>query len=339
MIENLRIVSVIPRDTPITGGNATSASRVASQLAAFGWATTIVREGDRIPHADVILAWNAIRVGGRLLDTGLDPRRIIAVWTGTDLWEGLTHGPHVLTRLEQVGTHIVFTESGRERLLERAPHWAGRIQVIAPGIEDTMFRLGHAAEHSLVVLVAGGIRAVKRTHWAIDLVERARARGEALELWVAGPMRETEEVELVTERAATRPWVRLWGEVERSMMPSLYCQSAVVLNTSTVEGVSNALMEAMACGSAVVATRIPGNAALIKDGETGWLFADADEFDAVISRVVADKALRQQVGYTARKSMMTDHGALQEASMYAHVLGQQMARLPRQTANSTAVVS
>ncbi len=339
MIQNLRIISVIPRNTPATGGNATSASRVASQLAAFGWASTIVREGEPLPHADMVLAWNAIRVGERLLDTGLDPRRIIAVWTGTDLWEGLTRDPRVLTRLKQVGTHIVFTESGRERLLELAPHWAGRIQVIAPGVEDTMFRPGHAAQHSPVVLVAGGIRAVKRTHWAIDLVERVRARGVALELWVAGPMRETEEVQLVTERAATRPWVRLWGEVERSMMPSLYCQAAVVLNTSAIEGVSNALMEAMACGSAVVATRIPGNAALIKDGETGWLFADADEFDTVISRVVADKALRQQVGYRARRRMVTDHGALREASMYAHVLGQQMTRLSRPTANSTATVS
>ncbi len=325
---NGTITSVIPRNTPTTGGNSTSANRLASQLATFGWASTIIREGEPIPPSDLILAWNAIQVGERLIHTGVDPRRIVVVWTGTDLWEGLDRDPNVLNRLEYVGCHIVFTETARARLLERASHWTDRIQVVSPGVEDGLFRPGQSAEcRPPAILVAGGIRTVKRTHWAIDLVDRLRLGGLGVELWLAGPMRDVTEAQLVSDRAATRPWVRLWGEVERSMMPLLYCQSTVVLNTSETEGVSNALMEAMACGAAVVATRIPGNAALIEDGVTGWLFDDAHEFETVLPVIMKDRNLRQRVGNAARKQMETQHGALREASVYAHILGQKAAAL------------
>ncbi len=321
------IISVIPRNTPTTGGNATSASRVASQLATFGWATTIIREGDPLPPFDVILAWNAIQVGDRLVQRGVDPQRIVVVWTGTDLWEGLDYDPEVPTRLDSVGCHIVFTEQAQGRLVERSPHWVDRIHIVAPGVEDAMFRPDRDAEiEPPVVLVAGGIREVKRTHWAIDLVDYVRSQGLAVELWIAGPMRDTVEETLVRERVGSRPWVRLWGEVERSLMPSLYCQASVVLNTSATEGVSNALMEAMACGAAVIASRIPGNVALIEDGETGWLFCDANEFETILRRVMRDRALRHDVGYAARKRMAMEHGALREASIYAHLLGQLIAQ-------------
>ncbi|MDA8193537.1 MAG: glycosyltransferase [Thermaerobacter sp.] len=319
------ITSVIPRNTPTTGGNATSASRVASQLAAFGWTTTIIQEGAPLPPADLILAWNAVRVGERLIQNGVDPRSLVVVWTGTDLWENVEQDPGVLTRLDAVACHIVFTDEARERLLQRAPDWADRIRVITPGVEEEMFRPGRGIEvKPPMVLVAGGIRAVKRTHWAIELMDRVRSRGLALDLWLVGPMREAAETEEVTKRAATRPWVRLWGEVPRSAMPSLYCQATVVLNTSTSEGVSNALMEAMACGAAVVATRIPGNTALIEERRTGWLFDDVDEFEAVLRQVVSRRSWRLAVGQAARRQMAMEHGAFLEAARYAHVFGQQV---------------
>ncbi len=323
----LTILSIIPRHTPISGGHATTAARVASQLATFGWETILIREGDPLPLGDVILAWNAVQVGERLLQAGVDPQRLVVVWTGPDLWEGLNQDPNVLTRLESVGSHVVFTKTGRERLLERVPHWADRIHIITPGVEDTMFRPGRGAASQAVILVAGGIRTTKRTHWAIDLVDRVRSRGLAVELWIAGTVWDLAEAQLVMDRQATRPWVRLWGEVSQNMMPSLYCHATVVLNTSAVEGMSNVLMEAMACGAAVVAARIPGNAALIQHGETGWLFSDADEFDTLIHRVMTDRVLRQQIGHAARKRMVTEHGAFREGALYAHMLGQQIAHL------------
>lgn len=317
------VVHVIPRDTPETGGNATSAERVARGIARTGgWNAAVYREGESLPSGAAIVAWNAVTVGRRLLEAGIDPTRLVVVWTGTDLWEGLDGIVDLVDALEPVRHHVVFTPDARERLVERAPTWADRITVIPPGVEDTLFRPDRAIFETdpPVALIAGGIRSVKRTHWAIDLVDRVRAHGIPLDLWIVGPVREAEEMTRVADRAADRPWIRITGEIERDAMPEWYCRASVMLNTSRAEGVSNALMEAMACGVPVVASDIPGNRALIEDGRTGWLFANLDEGARVLKTMLKHPVRLQQAGHLSRQWIRENHGAEQEAAAYVGVL-------------------
>jgi L-malate glycosyltransferase len=49
------------------------------------------------------------------------------------------------------------------------------------------------------------------------------------------------------------------------------------LLTSLAEGLSNSLLEYMACGLPVVGSRVSGTEDFVNPGETGWLFAPGDE--------------------------------------------------------------
>jgi glycosyltransferase involved in cell wall biosynthesis len=71
---------------------------------------------------------------------------------------------------------------------------------------------------------------------------------------------------------------------------------------SLSEGVSNALLEAMAHGLPCIATDIPGNADLIRDRETGLLVrtGDADALARAMLELAADPALRERLGRAAR---------------------------------------
>ena len=70
---------------------------------------------------------------------------------------------------------------------------------------------------------------------------------------------------------------------------------------SLSEALSNALMEAMACGCAVVASRVGGNPELVKDGETGLLFEKADVagLAARLRLLIEDEALRRRLAGAA----------------------------------------
>jgi glycosyltransferase involved in cell wall biosynthesis len=85
-------------------------------------------------------------------------------------------------------------------------------------------------------------------------------------------------------------------------VPGHLRRADVFVLPSLSEGISNALLEALAHGLPCVATRIPGNAELIRDGETGLLVApgSADDLAAALRRLAADRALRERLGRAGR---------------------------------------
>jgi glycosyltransferase involved in cell wall biosynthesis len=72
---------------------------------------------------------------------------------------------------------------------------------------------------------------------------------------------------------------------------------------SLAEGISNTLLEAMACGLPVLATAVGGNPELVTDGESGTLIpaADSSAMATMLERYVRDKSLRLSQGKAGRK--------------------------------------
>lgn len=195
---------------------------------------------------------------------------------------------------------------------------------IVPAVDHQLFRpdVIPPSSHLTAALIAGGLRPVKRTHWAIDLIQAVRQKGPQLDLVIAGPSRSDDENSRVKMKAAPHSWVHLVGEIPRQQMRQYYCQAGCVLNTSAAEGVSNALMEAMACGSCVIATRIPGNAGLIDHGTTGFLFDTVEEF-VDIGRFLWNNPHRcLEIGLNAHRVIHEKHNLWIEQSQYDQLLSQ-----------------
>lgn len=89
----------------------------------------------------------------------------------------------------------------------------------------------------------------------------------------------------------------------RPDVPELMKQFHVFVLSSFNEGISNTILEAMACGLPVVATDVGGNPELIVEGATGRLYpSDDDEALAACLRDYAqNEALRQAHGEAARR--------------------------------------
>jgi glycosyltransferase involved in cell wall biosynthesis len=69
--------------------------------------------------------------------------------------------------------------------------------------------------------------------------------------------------------------VRLWGAVPHAEMPPFYQMADVYCSMSTQEGMSNAMLEAMASALPVMVPRCDATSPLIIDGWNGFLFDDA----------------------------------------------------------------
>lgn len=87
-----------------------------------------------------------------------------------------------------------------------------------------------------------------------------------------GPLRQDVEREVAAAGLAERVW--LAGE--RTDIPQLLGGLDCFVLPSRAEGISNTLLEAMACGLPVVATAVGGNPELVVAGETGVLVPPED---------------------------------------------------------------
>jgi len=75
---------------------------------------------------------------------------------------------------------------------------------------------------------------------------------------------------------------------------------------SISEGMSNALLEAMAVGLPVIATRVGGNTEVIKEGRCGWLFepGDAETLASCLALLASREELRRRYGSAAREQIV-----------------------------------
>jgi glycosyltransferase involved in cell wall biosynthesis len=98
----------------------------------------------------------------------------------------------------------------------------------------------------------------------------------------------------------------------------------VVALTSDDEGFPNALLEAMAMGRPVVATRVGGIPELVRDGMDGWLTSlDPSEIARRLVEVLGDRELRARLGASARaraESFGWERLVLETEAVYRRVL-------------------
>src|SRR5215813_12021201 len=214
---------------------------------------------------------------------------------------------------------IAVSESVRESLVASFPGYADRIVTIPNWIdagycgslsrEEARARLG--VTKRLAVGVVGQITRLKRQDLFIEAAarlirERHWSDAEFLIVGEAGPDDEAylSQLQETADRLRMGDHLRFTGYVEN--LPALLAGFDVIAAPSDNEAFSLALVEAMASGCAVVATRVGGMAEIVEDGVTGLLIErdSPHSLVAALSRLLADKHLREKIGGVARTSVI-----------------------------------
>jgi glycosyltransferase involved in cell wall biosynthesis len=144
----------------------------------------------------------------------------------------------------------------------------------------------------------------KRPSLFLDVCERVSRKIPGVRAFIAGTGELEKAVQTEINRRRLEGVVTLLGT--RKDVAELMSIAAVLLHTSILEGMPNAVMEAQALGIPVVATRVGGTPDCVEDGVTGHIAAPND-LDGLVCGVVrvlsqADVAWQMSCKASARTS-------------------------------------
>lgn len=212
---------------------------------------------------------------------------------------------------------------------------ANRIEVIHNGIQPERFERGDLPDAATVrrelnlptdrplIVHVGGLRPVKDHGTAVAALQHLHRQGCPAVLALVGDGPERQAIIRQAEQRGVGESLILLGwrdDVER-----LWRAADVALNCSLSEGVSVALLEAMAAGRAVVATDVGGNGEVVVHGQTGLLTPrrHAEGLAAALHTVLNNASLRHQFARTGQQRVYDHfhqrHMHRAYEGMYAHL--------------------
>lgn len=221
-------------------------------------------------------------------------------------------------RLVHAASRVVASTVHERQLLRQLYRVAPeRVAVVPLGVDLEEFRprdsgtaresLG-LAQAGRVLLAVGRIEPLK----GFDILIRAVAQmtlSEPVTLLIVGgderASAEFERLRAVAHEVGVADRVRFVGSVPHEQLPVYYNAADVVCVPSFYESFGLVALEAMASGVPVVASRVGGLVATVRDGRTGYLvpWRCPEPFAEKLDLLLRNEPLRQSLGRAAREAM------------------------------------
>ena len=296
------------------------------------------------PRAVLGVARHAARIGADLLHPhNLGPLTYAALGSGFGLWKPVLQGEHGVFQGDQGSparlrqrqrlyracrkVHTV-SESLRRYLIEHG-FPAEKITAILNGVDTERFQpvdkaavraqLGLPASGQFIGIV-GRFDPNKKHLLLIEAFNRVATQLPGARLVIVGDKgAEKDAIHAAAQASPARDRIHLAGFQSN---PTPWYQALDLLAAPSIfEGLSNAVLEAMACGVPCLAHTACGNAEVITSGSDGFLAAldSVDLLAAEMHRVLANQTELAAVGQRARARVMRDFSMDAMVRNYARI--------------------
>ncbi len=179
------------------------------------------------------------------------------------------------------------------------------IRIIHNGVDLHAFAADRSGRRDgpVRILCSGRLIERKGQHHLLEAFSRLRQGGQSdVHLVFAGTGDREAKLHEQCRQAGLTDHVTFLGFVERERMPSVYAAADLFVLPSQSEGMSMALLEAMASGLPVIVTDTGGSEELVDDGVNGRIvrWADVDGLHAALRECLSVPATLRAMGNVSR---------------------------------------
>jgi glycosyltransferase involved in cell wall biosynthesis len=248
-------------------------ARVRDMVRTGGW--DVIHSHDYKTDA---LAWLLAR------RSGIVPLATAHGWTGHSARERLLYYPAHKRLLARFPLVLAVSSDIRNELLRHGAD-ARRVRVLLNGIDPTEFRREPSRRaavraelclpaEAIVVGAVGRLEPQKRFDILIDAVQRVRREEPRLRLLIAGDGSRRDALQHEIRRQSLEDVVRLLGHT--TDVVTLHHAFDIFAQSSDYEGTPNAVLEAMALETPIIATDVGGTAEICRPDVDGLIVAPRD---------------------------------------------------------------
>lgn len=205
---------------------------------------------------------------------------------------------------------LVQNQDDQDRLVGEGVVPASRARIIAgSGIDVAVYSMQPSPSGIPVVVLPARMLWDKGVGEFVEAARRLKQKGVHARFILVG--RRDEHNPAAIPEIRLKEWVQAggvewWGH--REDMPAVYAAAMLVVLPSYREGLPKVLLEAAACGKAIVATDVPGCREIVRDRFNGLLVSprDSTALAAAIEELLSDQALREVMGRRSRTRVLAE---------------------------------
>lgn len=195
----------------------------------------------------------------------------------------------------------------------------GTVRVIYGGVTPRTVPMRRSEDGARIIFVGGLVRQ-KGVDILLGAFQAVKAAEKGAELWIVGDGRERPRLEA---SASGLEGVRFLGHLED--LTAVFDGASVLVLPSRAEGFGLVILEAMASGVPVVATRVGGIEEVVEDGVNGLLVEKEDPTALAqgILKLLKGEALRERLvrnGLATAKAFPWERTAREVDAVYAELL-------------------
>jgi glycosyltransferase involved in cell wall biosynthesis len=244
-----------------------------------------------------------------------------------------------------VSSYIAVSEEVKTAMVRTIGPIHDKIVVISNGVDLRRYeqsvdklsvrtRLGLDLDARLIAVV-GTLKEPKGHCYLVEaMTDIVRRHPEVHALFIGdGNLRD--ELKSQVERLALKNYVHFLGN--RQDVPDLLAASDLFVLPSLWEGLSMALLEAMASDKPIVATSVAGTNQVLIPGKTGLVVPPGDvrRLAEAIEELLSDSARAEDMAHAARKDVEIHYSAQKQAdehlTLYRHLLTQPVSTYSQST--------
>ena len=262
--------------------------------------------------------------------------KMVVTFHGSDIRivapRSATHRRWIERLVRRCGAVTAVSRELATRAHELLPSLKMPVHVIPNGVESFWFEQGHRRDHEeAYILFVGRLHPVKGIDILIAAWKNLKQKTKLpVNLWLVGDGPEREALEKMVETNGLQESVRFWGAIQDAQrLREMYAGSIALVLPSRSEGMPVVLLEAGACGTICVGSKVGGIPEVIVDGETGFLFEPGDTdalCDALLRVLALSEAERSRMSAQAREHIRQNFSMDVVTERYIEVYQQVLGR-------------